>query len=1064
VYLIRSGGHVVAELPTGTVTFLFTDLERSTQLWEEQPGAMQAALARHDELLVQAVEAHGGRVVKGTGDGLHAVFSTASEAVAAAVAAQRALALERWGSIGGLRARMGLHTGAAEQRGDDYFGPVLNRAARLMSAGHGGQILVSRATEGLVRDALPEGCELVNLGEYRLRDVPQSMGVAQVVHPDLPRVFPPLRSLDVPTRNLPVQLTTFVGREAELRSLEKVLVEARLVTLTGSGGCGKTRLGLELARRVLESSDRGGWFVDLAPVSDRKAVPSTIASALGLRDDGRRVIDQLVDYLRDRDALLVVDNCEHLIAAAADAVEALLTRCPAVTVIATSREPLGVAGETTWRVPSLSVPERGHLNPEEVTEYEAVQLFVERARQANPAFTLTHQAAADIAEVCQHLDGIPLAIELAAARLRMMSPSQIRDGLADRFQLLTGGARTAIQRHQTLRASIDWSVDLLSPEERHLLARLSVFAGGFTLDAAQDVAAGSGIRATRILDLLTQLVDRSLVQPDEDLSVVRYHLLETIREYAAEQLVKAGEVDSIRDQHAAFFRSHAEAAEPHLEGHQQDAWADVLEQEWANLRGAIHWAATRGDGETAQRLVAALAWFFVIRAHLREAKGLFDIALDTQGATRATHARALQARAYIGWLRNEREAMATAKAAADLARQVNDRRTEARALYVSGFLTAENTYEFSDLEASIATSRELGDLWCLAHALGGAGTVHVTRGNTQRSQPLLRESVAVCEAMGDTYIANTSRFWLGRSLLMSGSLEHSASDRAAGQAILESVVIRARELGDTFSLPMALSYLGIDCGLRGDEELGFAYLDEALALARRLGRARNLTPALWMKAIVLLAKHDRTVRPLLEELMMLGTNRGQTDPRPCAGLALLDMLDGDLPSAKARLSAAQSALPADSSPQEGFLPADRSFVNMVAALVARAEEDLNAAEDFANEALALDAYVPEPAVSWRIEILETLAGILIESGEARDGTQLLAAAQAGRTRHLRPRPPSHDKDVQRILAVARQALGDTETDAAWAEGFAMPINDAAAVALARRRPKPSADDTVTNPD
>jgi hypothetical protein len=499
----------------------------------------------------------------------------------------------------------------------------------------------------------------------------------------------------------------------------------------------------------------------------------------------------------------------------------------------------------------------------------------------------------------------------------------------------------------------------------------------------------------------------------------------------------------VRDRHAAFSRSLAETAEPHLERHQQVAWADLLEQERANLRVSIHWAATRRDGETAQRLVAALTWFFVIRGHLREAKKLFDIALTTPGATPATHARALQARSYLGWHRLEgSEAVAMAREAAELARQVDDRRTEARALYASGILTADNGDGLTDLEASITIARDLGDLWCLAHALVGAGTVYTWRGDDSRqSQALLRESIAVCEAMGDTYIVNTSRFQLGRSLLMTG-------ERAAGTAMLEAVVTRARESGDTFNLPIALSYLGMDYALCGDEELGFAYLDEAEAITRRLGSLREsqLAMALWMKAITLLTKQDPAVRPILEELMTLGVDRGGMTDRNAvasAGLAMVDVLDGDLESAEARLTAGQAALPANTRPD------DSSFVHMVAAVIARAQGDLNTAEHFVHQALDYDAdRAGDPGFSWRIEILETLAEIRLASGETRDGVRLLAATDATRNRHLRPRPQSHNNTLGRDLAAARQLLGDEEADTAWAEGLAMTINDA--IALARR--------------
>jgi predicted ATPase len=851
-----------------------------------------------------------------------------------------------------------------------------------------------------------------------------------------------LRAPDASTYNLPVRLSSFVGREQELRTLEKMFLDRRLLTLVGAGGAGKTRLAIELARRVVGSMDDGVWFIDLAPVSEAKAVPSMIVDVLGLRDDGRRPLDQTVDFLRDRRALLVFDNCEHLIAIAANAVRSLLSRCPAIAVIATSREPLGIEGETPWRVPSLSIPRRDDPSPEEARDSEAVQLFVERARQAQVDFALGSETLADIAEVCRRLDGIPLAIELAAARVRMMSVGQIREGLMQRFLLLTGGLRTASPRHQTLRASVDWSYDLLGAKERILLARLSVFAGRFTLDSARVVAAGGDVRDVEILDLLAGLVDRSLIQVAERGSLMRYYLLETIRDYAVEQLAKAGELETVRDRHAAFFRSLVETAEPHLEGREQDAWADLLEQERPDLRSAVRWAGVRGDGDTAQRLVAALMWFFVIRAHMREGKALFDVALDTPGGSPATRARALQARSYLGWHRLEgRDAVALANEAAHLARQVGDRRTEARALYVAGFLTAEMGGQRIDLEASIALARETGDSWCLAHALGSAGSLGYRDGEGDRGQAFLRESVAVCEALGDSYIINTSRHWLGRSLLASG-------DRAAGTATLEAVIAHAQAVGDTFSLPMALTSLGLDHAFRGEEALGLAYLDEAAAIARPVGQPRfaQLANALWAKAIVLLAKQDPAAAAVLDEFMVLADRSGGAERKAfaCAAVAMAAVLNGDTETVDVRLEEARTALSA-------HVPcSERAFVGMVAAAAARARGDFDAAAVYATQALASDPLCADvPGAYWTIEILETLAGALLAAGAARDAVRLRAAADTERHRIRRPRPGSYAQDLERDLAIARQQLGDPDTDAAWAEGSALPIEEAVAFALGR---------------
>jgi tetratricopeptide (TPR) repeat protein len=623
----------------------------------------------------------------------------------------------------------------------------------------------------------------------------------------------------------------------------------------------------------------------------------------------------------------------------------------------------------------------------------------------------------------------------------MLSIRQIRDGLSDRFQLLTGGARTAVPRHQTLRASVDWSVDLLNEGERCLLARLSVFAGGFTLDAARGVTTGGPVGDRELLDLLTALVDRSLVHTDEGPRVVRYQLLETIREYAGEDLVVAGEVDAVRDRHAAFFLALAETAEPQLEGRGQIEWMAALEHERANMRAAVHWASARQDGETARRLVAALVWFLVISGHPREAKKLFDAALDTPATSTATLARALQARSYLAWHQDDRaEAAATAMHAAMLAREVDDRRTEARALYVTGILTAgEDLHDLTDLETSIAMARETADHWCLAHALVAAGLFYVRRGDTDEAEPLLRESVAVCEAMGDTFIINSARQWLGHSLLLAG--EH-----AEAVALLEAVVQGARESVDTFSLPTALSLLGTELALRGSTQLGLAYLEEAATIARRGGQRRTwqLVTALQMKAQVLLTQRSSAARPVLDELTDIATGHSEAASFTAAfaALAIVDVLDGDLDTAEERLRDARER-PADA--------ASRSALNVAAASIARAKGDLDAASSFLEEALGRGPRDADAmAVSWAIMILEMLADVLAASGRARDGVRLLGAAQAARSHHAFSGPQPDDGDPESTLAAARQLLGVAETDRAWDEGLAMTIGDAVALVQTQR--------------
>ncbi|HZO88686.1 MAG TPA: adenylate/guanylate cyclase domain-containing protein, partial [Chthonomonadaceae bacterium] len=464
-------------MDSGTLTFLFTDIEGSTRLWEQHPEAMRSALARHDVLLQEAIEQHSGHVFKTIGDAFCAAFDAAPSALAAALSAQRALASEDWQAPIRLRVRMALHTGAAEARGGDYFGPPLNRVARMLAAGHGGQVLLSQAACDLLGDALPEGVSLRDLGRHRLRDLQQSEHLYQLLHPNLPADFPPLRSLEAFAHNLPVQLTSFIGREKEMEEIKRLLSTAHLLTLTGSGGCGKTRLALQVAADRVEEYADGVWLVELAAIADLGLVPQTVAVALGVSEEPNRPLGEtLANYLRPKSLLLVLDNCEHLLTACAQLADTLLRTCPKVRILASSREGLGLLGEALYHVPSLSLPDEKRLPTlEQLSQYEAVRLFVERAVLSRPDFAVTAQNAASVVQICSRLDGIPLAIELAAARARALAVEQLAQRLDDRFRLLTGGSRTALPRQQTLRALIDWSYDLLSEAERTLLRRLSVF-------------------------------------------------------------------------------------------------------------------------------------------------------------------------------------------------------------------------------------------------------------------------------------------------------------------------------------------------------------------------------------------------------------------------------------------------------------------------------------------------------------------------------------------------------------------------------------------------------------
>jgi predicted ATPase/class 3 adenylate cyclase len=596
----------VAELPSGTVTFLFTDLEGSTRLWEDHRDAMQGALALHDELMRHAIASHNGYVVKATGDGFHAAFATAQDAVSAAVDAQRALRDEEWPETGPLQVRMGIHSGSAEQRDGDYFGPALNRAARLMGVAHGGQVIVSQATADLARDALTGDHELTDLGEHRLRDLSRPEHVYQVNAPGLRGEFASLTSVDAFPGNLPLQVSSFIGREREVARIADALDEARVVTLTGVGGVGKTRLAYQAAADALPQFREGAWLCELAAVRDPDGVVDATATVFGVTArSGQTIEDSLIEFLGTKQLLLVLDNCEHLLEPVADLVERIEHSCPRIVVLATSREGLAVDGERVVPIPSLPAPSPDAAL-EDVERSEAIRLFVDRAREKDPDFTLTTHNANAVVQVCRRLDGVPLAIELAAARVTAMNPTELARGLDRRFETLAGGRRRAVQRHQTLRAAIDWSYDLLSAPEQRLLARLAVFAGGCTRDAAESVCAGDPIEGKRVFELLAGLVSRSLVVAERDASETRYRLLETIREYGEDRLAECGETDALRRRHAEYYTQFASSISEVIAGPEQIDAARRLSAEYENLTAARNYAVDIADVDLAFGLLRSM--------------------------------------------------------------------------------------------------------------------------------------------------------------------------------------------------------------------------------------------------------------------------------------------------------------------------------------------------------------------------------------------------------------------------------------------------------------------------
>jgi predicted ATPase/class 3 adenylate cyclase len=593
----------MVELPYGTVTFLFTDLEVSTRLWDLEPDAMGAASARHDVIVRDAVESHGGHIVKGRGDGVHAAFATADAAVRAAIACQFAMEAEVWPVSVPLRARVGIHTGVAELRDGDYFGSAVNRAARLEAIAHGGQIVCSQATADLARDVVAGGVGFLDLGEHGLRDLSRPERVFQVTAGGLQGQFRPLASVDAFRGNLPLQLSSFIGREREIERTVEAFAHARVVTLTGVGGVGKTRLAYQVAARLLPEFREGAWLVELAAVRDPDGVVDAFAGVFSVTARaGRNLQESLIEFLETKQLLLVVDNCEHLLDAAAELVEEIGRSCPGVVVLATSREALVCDGERILGVPSLAAPDPdADLGVVEASD--AVQLFLERARAANDDFALDADNVGAVARVCARLSGVPLAIELAAARLRTMSPAELASALDHRFEVLAGGRRRAVKRQQTLRSTIDWSYDLLDEAQQLLLARVAVFAGGWTREAAESVCAGGLVEARTAFALLSALVDRSLADADVSGPDTRYQLLETIREYGEERLAERGETAALRDRHAHYYADYALRCNEKLWGPDQIAWGARLTAERENILAAFAHAVDTHDLDLAVKLL-----------------------------------------------------------------------------------------------------------------------------------------------------------------------------------------------------------------------------------------------------------------------------------------------------------------------------------------------------------------------------------------------------------------------------------------------------------------------------
>jgi predicted ATPase/class 3 adenylate cyclase len=778
----------VPELPTGTVTFLFTDIEGSTRLLQALGGGYPAVRDEHAAILRRAIRDRDGVEVSTEGDSFFAAFASPVAAVGAAVAAQRGLAAHRWPEGFPVRVRMGLHSGEGMLGGDNYVGIDVNRAARIAGAAHGGQVIVSGATRGLVEHAVPEGTSLRDLGEHRLKDLNLPMRLYDLVIEGLPADFLPPRTLDARPGNLPAQLTSFVGRERETAEARRLLGRTRLLTLTGAGGTGKSRLALQVAAELLPGYRDGAFFADLSSVTDPDLVPAVLARALRVPEaPGRPVLEALRDHLRDRRLLLVADNFEQVTEAGV-VVEELLAAAPGLTVLATSRVALSLRGEQELVVPPLALPDPARpADLEALGRSDAVRLFVERAQAVGPGFELTEENAQAVAGICARLDGLPLAIELAATRTKVLTPEQILPRLQRSLTLLTGGARTLPDRQRTLRGAIAWSYDLLPAAEQRLFARLSVFSGGWTLASAEAVGDPEALGLDP-LEATTSLVEQSLATTGAAAGGPRFSMLQTIREFGREQLAASGELDEVARRHASWFLDLAVAAEPHLGGADQGEWLDRCDLEHANLRAALRWAVEAGEIDRAQEAAGAIWRFWQQRGHLAEGRRWLEELLampSGQGPTPA-RAKALAGAGGIAWWQEDiAAARGYYQEALTIARQLGDPARTAQALYNQSFVAgAAGDFDsaFGLLEESLELARRAGDEPGAARAEWMLVIRELAAGDWDRTLPVAERAVATWRRLGDRLQMADGLVWLGVCHIRAG---RPADARSAIREALE---------------------------------------------------------------------------------------------------------------------------------------------------------------------------------------------------------------------------------------------------------------------------------------
>jgi predicted ATPase/class 3 adenylate cyclase/DNA-binding CsgD family transcriptional regulator len=1003
----------VSELPTGTVTLLLADIEGSTRLWQTEPDVMSAAIARLDATLADLIAAHDGvrPVEQGEGDSFVLAFARASDAVACALELQRA-------QLAPIRLRIGVHTGEVQLRDEgNYIGPTINRTARLRDSAHGGQIVMTAVAEELVIDRLPAGTWLTDLGTHQLRDLPRPERVVQLCHQDLRVDFPPLRAAKTgASQTLPVQLTSFVGRDAEINALRQILASNRLVTLTGAGGVGKTRLAMQLASELVGEFGDGVWYVDLAPITDPDILSATMARAMGLPDQpGRSTMDTLIHFVGNRRMLVVLDNCEHLLDESAVTAAALLIACSAVTLLATSREPIRAAGEVTWQVPSLSLAD------------EAIELFTDRARQVQPKFSITDNNATTVTEICRRLDCMPLAIELAAARVRALSLAEILDSLHDRFRLLTGGARTAVRRQQTLRASVDWSHALLTEPERVLFRRLAAFMGGFDLDAAQAVCGGGEVQRYQVLDQLTMLVDKSLVAAEDGRLATRYRMLETVRQYALEKLGESGEADAVRARHRDHYTAMAGRLDtPTRADHQRRVEQAAIEID--NLRAAFAWSHEHNEITLALELASSLQPLWLARGRLREGLAWFAQTAHQLEVAPALRARALADKAVLDAWAGATDSVDRAHQALTIARDVDDTALLARALTACGY-TAGLDPELARpyFAEAMGLTREIGDSWRLCHILSRQAYLGSMAGDPIAARAAGEEGRDLADAIGDWFASRLCRWSLAMAQWLAGDL---AGATAQFDALAEEAEADHDVIGRVISLvgqnavlafqgdsnaALAAAHAAIEAGAELDvvfEGAAYAALVYAALAAGDAAAAREASAVTWQYPSV------------------------QRATVAINAVALAALASGDLVAAQRLADDAVATL-------GGW---HRMFALTTRCHIAIAQGENQKAEDDAHAALTLAA--GSDIRAGVPDILECLGSLATHATAHPEGARLLGAADAIRQRTGEVRFPMHADGYHASIATLRNTMGEHDFEKTWSEGAALSTDEA--IAYARR--------------